>query len=284
MLKIYTDSAADIFNSQAKELDLGVFELGVHFEDGPYQYPELEDGARFFSYMEKINEIPTTSSIVPGEFIKVFEEAKKSGDEIIYIGMSSGLTSAMDTAKSIKEMLEYDGIYLIDSKHISVSQAILVEYACKMRDEAKSAAEIKEEIDSLTAKTKLFGALAGLDHLKKGGRFSAGLMLLGSLMNIKPIIAIDQEGKIGLIAKARGHAAAYKRLLKELENDIKEDKIDRRFPIQFAYTSGDDIAMDLLNRAKELGGDYDYPDPKQMGPVIGTHVGPGLIAISYLVK
>lgn len=277
MIRIITDSAADITRTQAALMDVYTVALDVSFGDDPYDATSDETFETFYSMLAKCRALPTTSQPSPEGFLVLYNEAKAAGDDVIVITISSKISGTYQSACLAREMAEYSRIFVIDSLSAIMGQRMLVDLAVTMRAKGSGAEEIVDAIKDAMGRIVIMAGLDTLKYLEKGGRIPKSARMLGTMLGVKPLVELV-GGKIIMAGKARGRAASFSALL-ALAN--KKSDFDTSFPICFGYTGDDTLCkafraqfIDMFP-VKEF---YTYP----IGPVVGTHVGPGAFAVSYL--
>lgn len=280
-VRIIADSACDLSPEQAKCLNIELVPLKTRFGEEEYLDGITMNHEEFFKKLTGTDIFPTTSQITPYECEEVYERIKEAGDTGIFITISSKLSGCYQSACLASQ--EYgDMIYVVDSENACVGERLLVELAVQLRDEEKSASEIAEILDEQKKKIRLYAVLDTLEYLKKGGRISSTAALAGSLLSIKPVIAIE-NGAITLLAKARGNKSANKKMTQLIQQG---QGIDYDLPCCLAYSGLTQEALDKYfvdyKGAYEDG--LDKFSKSSIGCVIGTHIGPGAIAVSYFEK
>lgn len=284
-VKIITDSASDITQEEAKKLGITVLPLTIFFETEEFQDNVTLSTTEYYNKLIESAELPKTSQVTPYAFSKAYKDAFNEHDEIVVITISKYLSGCFQSATLAKE--EFDdnnNIYLIDSLNATIGEQVLVKLAVKLRDEGKSGAEIASILEEKVSKVRLIALLDTLEYLKKGGRISSATAFFGGLLSIKPVIGID-NGQVKMIGKARGSKNANN-LLKELV--VQNGGIDFELPFSLAYSGlNDTLLQKYIFDNKDL---YEkYVDSNtlgitQIGCTIGTHVGPGAIAVAFFSK
>ena len=278
MLRIVTDSASDITTEQAKAMNIDVISLEINFDDGPCPQKTEDDFALFYERLKKCVNLPITSRPAPQDYLEIYLDAKKKNDEVLVLTVSSGLSGTIETAVVAKEMAEYDRIYIVDSHQAILTQRMLVQQAVRMRDEGKSAREIADHIKEIRDDVVVCGVVGTLKYLQKGGRVPASMALLGQVMNIKPVIVLEDK-ILKQLGKARGYAAGISLLHKRIEEDV----FDPSHPMLFGFTSDRQYGEMLMEKTCEKFGVAQselYP----VGGIIGTHCGTDCMAVAYLKK
>ncbi|WP_297378262.1 DegV family protein [uncultured Helcococcus sp.] len=277
MIQIVTDSASDITQDEARELNIHVVPLKIEFSDGEFPNNSLEDYQKFFKKLEESKDLPKTSSPSPALYLDIYNKAKEDSDQVIVISLSSGLSGTYESSLLAKNMIDYEDIFVIDSCQAIPAQRLLVEHAVKMRDQGYTAEEIVNEIESLKHKVSVSGLLDTLTYLAKGGRIPKSIELIGNALSIKPSIILEDK-ILQSLKLSRGRKSGKKALWKNFEKDF-----DPSYPVIFAYTSNEELGKGFMEETKEK---YGLTDTKlvAIGGVIGTHVGGNGISIAYVKK
>lgn len=278
MVHIITDSAADFEPRELQEKNITCIPLTVMFGDAEYQENENLNKNQFYELLLGSEAFPKTAQASPMVLTELFEQAKEQGDEAIYITLSSALSGTYQTACMVREDVESEHCYVVDSLNATGGQRMIVEYAAKLRDEGKNAAEIVAAIEDMKNRIELYACLNTLEYLYKGGRISQAVYTIGSLAQIKPIISVDLEGRVAVPAKAMGMRKGMDYLCKRLG----ARKPDGAFPLYVMYTNQRSVAQTLAERVRALG--YDVPEERiiQVGAAIGAHVGPEACGLVYV--
>ncbi|MBQ7792782.1 MAG: DegV family protein, partial [Clostridia bacterium] len=257
-----------------------VIPLTVHFKEEEYIDGVTITNEEFYQKLVEADELPRTSQVTPDGFMKYFEEVKEAGDEAVVITVASKLSGTCQSAMIAAK--EYDNIYVVDSGNVAVGSGIIAEYAIKLAEEGKSAKEIKEILDKEKENVYIIAMVDTLKYLKMGGRISGVVAFVGGLLNIKPIVSV-YDGVIQMIAKARGAKQGNQTLISEIE---KMGQVDFSKPVRFGHSGLTDEGMQLfLENSKDFWaeGKVDMQSVL-MGSVIGTHAGPGIVAIAFFKK
>ena len=279
MVQIITDSAADLELREYEALKVKCIPLRVSFGDAEYEENVNLDKIKFYELLMGEAEFPKTSQASPAVLEEIFAQAKANGEEAIYITLSSALSGTYQTACMIREDAEYDGAFVFDSRNATGGQRMLVEYACRLRDEGKNAAQIIAGLESIRDRIELYACVNTLEYLHKGGRISHAAYTLGSLAQIKPIISVDVEGKVTLPGKAMGMRKGMDMLCKRLT----ARKPDGAHPLYVMYTNNRSVAQTLAQRMEAQGWGAIAEDRIiPVGAAIGAHVGPDACGIVYV--
>lgn len=278
-VRIIIDSTVNV----KKELDgrFPVVPLTINFGSESYADNVEMDHNTFYKKLVESEVLPTTSQPTPDAFAKAFEEAVNAGDEVVVITISSRLSGTYQSANIAAA--DFEGkVFVVDSYTVTIGAGILVERAVKLADEGKSAAEIAAVLEKEKENIRVFAVVDTLEYLKKGGRVSAAVAFAGGLLNFKPVIAIA-DGVVQSITKGRGNKQANQLMNTEVE---KSGTVDFEKPVLIGYTGADDSLMHtyIADYADMWGGDAAKINTAQIGSVVGTHAGPGAVAVAYFVK
>jgi len=278
-VRIIIDSTVNV----KKELDgrFPVVPLTINFGSESYADNVEMDHNTFYKKLVESEVLPTTSQPTPDAFAKAFEEAVNAGDEVVVITISSRLSGTYQSANIAAA--DFEGkVFVVDSYTVTIGAGILVERAVKLAAEGKSAAEIAATLEKEKENIRVFAVVDTLEYLKKGGRVSAAVAFAGGLLNFKPVIAIA-DGVVQSITKGRGNKQANQLMNTEVE---KSGTVDFEKPILIGYTGADDSLMHtyIADYADMWGGDAAKINTAQIGSVVGTHAGPGAVAVAYFVK
>jgi DegV family protein with EDD domain len=276
-IQIITDSTSDITQEEAKSLKIQVVPLGVsfgeeHFLDGlsikgPDFYGRLMDGKTF----------PKTSQPAPEEFAKLFRQAMNKGDEVLYIGCSSGLSGTFNAARLANEEVGYSKVHVFDSLTSIQGLYLMVHALVKKRDDGATVEELLTEAEYIKNHIKIVSAIDTLSYLRKGGRLSLAASMIGNLIALKAMVDLNLEGKIRVYGKCIGLRMAMKLMLLEVKHSLPDD----RYPLSFGYT---DKADNMHEFKDKIMADYSSFSTyeSQIGPAIGSHIGPGGFDLAFV--
>ena len=279
---IVTDSNSGI--TQKKGEELGIYVLPMpFFIDGELYLEDITLSQKEFYERLKADSDISTSQPSPGHVMELWEKVLKDYDEIVCIPMSSGLSSTCSTAMSIAA--EYKGrVQVVDNQRISVTQEQSVYDAMKLRNEGKSASEIKEALEREKMLSSIYITVDTLKYLKKGGRVTPAAAALGTVLNLKPVLQIQGE-KLDAYVKVRGWKAAKKTMLNAIEKDlngrfadVKDDMV-----LGMAYTCSKEDAQEWKAEIMERFPGYEIVE----GPLslsVACHIGPGAMAVTCMKK
>ncbi len=280
MIRIITDSASDITCEEAFEKNITILPMRIQFGETSYLDKYDLSADDFYTKLTESNELPTTSMITPYTFTEEFKRVKNAGDSAVVILMSSGLSGTVGSA--LAHAADFDSIYVVDTKNVAVGEYCLVSLALRLRDAGYDAVAIAEELTRRREDVRVLALLDTLEYLKKGGRISTTTAWAGGLLSIKPVVAII-DGKVQILGKARGSKSGNNLLIESIQNS---GGIDFTLPISLGYSGLD---CTLLNRYIEdshmLWEDScDSLPIIRIGSTIGTHIGPGAIAVAFFSK
>jgi DegV family protein with EDD domain len=279
MIKIITDSTADIDLDYAKELNIDIIPLKVIIDGKEYKDRIDLQPQQFYDLLASSEVLPTTSQPSPQEFLNLYEEAKKAGDSVIVMTLSSAISGTYQSANIAKNLAEYDNIYVIDSLATTQMLRLLVLKAVRLRDSGADVKDIVNILEDYKHKIRIVAFVDTLEYLYKGGRLSKTAATAGTLLKFKPIIGL-REGNLEMFAKARGTQKATSKIIDLIHED---GEIDFDEPICIGYTGHDD-GLDKFEQT--LRDEFGFGEVLHgfVGPVIGTHAGPGARLIAYISK
>lgn len=274
-VRIVTDSTADIPKEIIEELGIIVVPLKVSFGTEVYRDGVDITSAAFISRLQDSTILPTTSQPSPGEFVAVYEKLIAKGDTIISIHISGKLSGTMQSAQTAKTVTDSRNIYIIDSKSASLGLGLIVIAAAKAAREGRSVHEILSMVKEKVDNSFILFLVETLDYLEKGGRIGKANALLGSLLKIKPILTIDDEGQVIPLEKVRGTNKALQRISQIVAERINDSK---RYSCAMVY--GNDFTSVIKLKEQLLPVlQCDNILMNEIGPVITAHTGPDLIGV-----
>lgn len=276
MIRIITDSASDIVDNGRE--DLTVLPVSIIFGEEEFQDGITLTHEMFYEKLIECDELPVTSQISPYTFKEVYRKVREEGGRAIVITLSSKLSGTWQSAAVAAQ--EYGGtVRVVDSENASIGQRALVEYALRLKDEGLPFEEIVERLEADKKQIRLIALLDTLEYLKKGGRISRTAALAGSLLSIKPVIAI-QGGEVAILGRARGSKQGNNLLAEQIR---LTGGIDLGKPFVLGYTGLSDATLRKYIADNEAlwRPHVEKLDTASVGGTIGTHVGPGAIGIAF---
>ena len=276
MIRIIADSASDFELSEAEKLNVTVLPMQIQFGNTSFLDRYEISADTFYQKLIETDALPSTSQINPYTFEEEYQKINSAGDSAVVILVGSDLSGTYQNA--VLAAADYDNIYVIDSKNVTVGEQCLVRLAVQLRDAGTGASEIADILIQKRDKVTILALLNTLEYLKKGGRISAAAAAVGNLLVIKPVITL-QDGKIAVIGKARGSKSGNNLLIEQ----IKKEGIDFSLPLVLGYSG---LERTLLNKYIEdsrflWDAHITFPEISQMGSTIGTHAGPGAVAVGF---
>ena len=273
--RIIVDSTSDLL-PHIKE-QVCVVPLTVHFGNEEYVDGVTIDHKAFYEKLVETDVHPSTSQATPAAFEQEYEKAKAAGEAAVVIVLSSKLSGTYQSA--MIAAAEYDNIYVVDSCTVAIGGGILVEYALKLLNEGMEAKEITEKLEEAKHRIVVVALVDTLEYLKKGGRISKTVAFAGSILNIKPVLSLT-GGEINMLGKARGSKMGNNLLVQEIE---KAGGVDFSMPLLLGYTGlSNAMLLKYIEDSKHIWeGNVDEVRYTSIGSVIGTHAGPGAVAVAF---
>lgn len=278
---IITDSSSDLTNEIIRDPELIFLQLDV-LMDGEGAKANCDVDIKDFYAKLRSKKNATTSAVNIDKFIETFEKYLVEGYDVLYLGFSSGLSGTFNAgfvaAKELSDKYPDRKIFAVDTLAASLGEGLLVYYAVKMKNDGADIESVRDYIEENKLKLCHWFTVDDLFFLKRGGRVNAATAIVGSMLSIKPVLHVDNKGRLINVSKARGRKAS----LDALFDKMKETAIEPEKQVVFiSHGDSEEDAKYLADRVKtELGS----PEVKisYVGPVIGAHSGPGTIALFYL--
>lgn len=280
-VKLVVDSASDISKKEAEELGIHMISMSILFGDRTYMDGVELSGKDFFEKLIESDELPTTSQINMFQFEECFSELTADGSDVVAITLSSKLSGTY--AGAVSAAGSFPGkVFVVDSLNASLGERILIQYAVRLLRDGASAKEIVEKLNVARDRIKLMALLGTLEYLQKGGRISAVTAMSGAILQIKPVIAI-MDGEVKMVGKAMGSKKGNNLLTQMIE---KSGGIDFEMPYATAYSGMDDSLLQkyIKDSISLWEDDLDHIPSYCIGSTIGTHIGPGAIAVAFFAK
>lgn len=278
---IVTDSNSGISQAEAKEL--GIYVIPMPFlVDGKLYFEDVDmNKEQFYHFLENDADL-STSQPSPGDVMDLWDKLLKEYDEIVHIPMSSGLSASCSTAMGLAR--DYDGkVQVVDNQRISVTMQQAVMDAKHLVAAGKSAAQIKEILEKEALESSIYLMVDTLKYLKKGGRITPAAALLGSALNLKPILQI-QGDKLDAYKKVRGVKAAKKNMLEAMKKDVEgrfSDYVTKgQLKLHVAYTTDEETARQWKEEVQSMFPDIAISRIDPLSFSVTCHTGPGVLAIA----
>ena len=280
-VKLVVDSASDIDLKEAEALGVHMIPMSIQFGDKTYADGVDLSGTAFFEKLIESSELPTTSQITMFQFEECFTELTADGSEVVVITLSSKLSGTY--AGAVSAARSFPGkVFVVDSLNVCIGERILIQYAVRLLKEGLTAKELEERLLEARKRIKLMALLGTLEYLQKGGRISAAVAMSGAVLHIKPVISIE-DGEVKMIGKAMGSKKGNNLLMQLIS---KSGGIDFEMPYATAYSGLEDSLLKkyLRDSAFLWEGEIGEIPSYCIGSTIGTHVGPGAIAVAFFAK
>lgn len=277
-VRIITDSASDM--SPAEHPALRVLPLSVTFGTDVYMDGVDIDHQRFYEMLVERDELPKTGQVNPYAFSQAIAKVREAGDEAVIITVGAKLSGTNQSARTALAEAPGGDVYVVDSNNVTLGERVLVEYALRLVNEGRSAAQIAAAVEAVRDRVVVIGLLETLEHLVRGGRLSAAAGAVGTLLNVKPVVAVE-DGLIVQLGKARGSKNGRNLLNQKVE---KAGGIDFSMPLALGYTGLSDAVLKkyIEDSAALWAGHTEGELPVHtIGATIGTHVGPGAVAVAF---
>ncbi len=274
---IITDSASDITQAEAREWDIEVLPLKTIFGAEEYRDGVDIDHTQFFQKLIESDILPTTSQLTPYAYAAAFQKIRDRGDQAVCITLSAKLSGCYQSACIAAE--DFPECVVVDSENVTVGQRILIQRAMELRDQGHSIQEIAASLNQEKKEIRLIALLDTLEYLKKGGRISSAAAMAGTLLSIKPVIAVE-HGQVVILGKARGSKNGNNMLMTLMR---ETGGIDFSKPFCLAYSGLSDHLLQkyIADSASVYEEKTDHLPISSIGSTIGTHTGPGVVAIAF---
>ena len=275
VVRIVTDSTADLNTTQQQSAGLTVVPLNVRFGDQVFKDHIDLSTDEFFSRLKASPQLPKTSQPSVGAFEEAFRKHREAGDDVVAVLISSKVSGTFGAAELAAKSVDRDHIEIVDSLTTSMALGFLALEGAKHAKTGASRKEVADRIRSLVPKARVLAAVDTLTYLERGGRIGRARALLGSLLNVKPLITL-QDGEVAPLGRARGRVQAIDKLVSLLQRDGKLSNL------AVLHGSSRSDAERLRDR---VSGNYPGMEIPlaETGAVIGTYTGPGVIGFTYIV-
>lgn len=274
---VVMDSTGYLTKDILEEYSINVVPLNVNI--GEETFPETElTNKIYFEKMSRISGLSTTSQPSVGRFLETYESLFSKGvEDIVSIHISSAISGTLHSAQMAKELASSNKIHIFDSKSSALGLGVLVWAAAEWAGQGLSALEIMNHLQRLEKQTELYFIVNTLDNLRKGGRIGGAAALLGTLLQIKPILHFNESGQIDVFDKVRSKSRAWQRVLEELDRAVSNGE---HYRICVMHVNIPEEGMSLRDEVQK-----NYPEHEvrlfEPGPVIATHVGTGAFGLVF---
>ena len=276
--RLIVDSTSDLLEEIKRQVH--VVPLTVSFGDEEYIDGVTIDHKGFYEKLVETDVHPTTSQASPAAFAEAYAQAAAAGEAAVVITVASKLSGTYQSAMIAAQ--EFDNIYVVDGGTVAIGGGILVELALQYLQEGMSAQALAQKLEEEKEKIVIVALVDTLEYLKRGGRVSKTVAFAGTLLNIKPVLAVAQ-GEILMLGKARGSKQGNNLLVQEIE---KAGGVDFDKPVLLGYTGiSDALLLKYMEDSRQLwDGNLETVRYTTIGSVIGTHAGPGAVAVAFFKK
>ena len=277
-VRIIVDSTSDVTpDVKARVLTVP---LTIRFGTQEYIDGVTITNRQFYEKLIESDELPTTSQAGPDAFAQVFKQLRDAGDTAVVITVASRLSGTYQSACIAAQ--DYPEVHVVDGKTVAIGTAILAELALQLADKGLTADEIAARIEEERENVRLIAMLDTLEYLKRGGRISKTVAFAGGLLSIKPVVAI-RDGEIQVIGKARGSKQGNNLLVQEIHN---AGGVDFTRPLRLGYTGLSDLLLrKYVQDSADLWMEHCSELPAALiGSVVGTHAGPGAVAVAFFKR
>lgn len=277
-VRIIVDSSTNVSEKYREKIQF--VPLTVRFGDKEYLDGVEISKHQFYEMLVESDVLPTTSQATPAAFADCFEAVASAGDSAVVITLSSKLSGTYQSAVLAAE--EYPNICVVDSQSVAIGTGVLAQYAVELAQQGMGAEEIAQVLTHQREKVCVVALLDTLEYLKKGGRISKTVAFAGGVLNIKPVVTI-QDGAVALIGKARGSRNGNNLLVEKIR---EAGGVDFERPVLLGYTGLSSALLEkYVDDSKALWADHvDKLDGCLLCSVIGTHAGPGAVAVAFFRK
>ena len=277
-VRIIVDSSTNVSEKYREKIQS--VPLTVRFGDKEYLDGVEISKHQFYEMLVESDVLPTTSQATPAAFADCFEAIASAGDSAVVITLSSKLSGTYQSAVLAAE--DYPNIYVVDSQSVAIGTGVLAQYAVELAQQGMGAEEIAQVLTQQREEVCVVALLDTLEYLKKGGRISKTVAFAGGMLNIKPVVTI-QDGAVALIGKARGSRNGNNLLVEKIR---EAGGVDFERPVLLGYTGLSSALLEkYVDDSKALWADHvDKLDGCLLCSVIGTHAGPGAVAVAFFRK
>lgn len=276
MIRLIIDSTADLTAQEIEDLGVTVIPMKVCVDDKEYLAGVNLQNEEFFDLLKKCKTLPHTTQINQDEYQSIIKPFLDKGEDVFVMSLSSGLSGSFNSLRLASEELNSAHLEIFDTQNVTLGFKVLVFEALKLIKSGVSLHELKAKMEELKQKCRLIAVVDNVKYLIKGGRLSLVAGIAVTALNIKPIVTI-KNGKVVVLSKGIGYNHAIKNLIKNLSN------IDLEKSICIGH-SNDLTRFEQFKKEIEKALNIKCEGCTGIGPIIGTHTGPGCVAIAYLEK
>ena len=278
-VKIITDSASDVLTPYHPAVS--VLPMTITFGDQQYRDKEELSHQRFYELLIESEQLPSTSQIGPAQFEEAFQAQVDAGHSVVAVILSGKLSGTYQSACIAAEEFPQK-VFVVDSENAALGEGILVQRAAQLVDQGLEAPEIAQRLEDEKKDIRLIALLDTLEYLKRGGRISPSVALVGGLLSVKPVVAVER-GEVVMLGKARGSKNGNNLLVQEIQ---KTTGIDFERPYCLGYSGfHNDMLQKYIADSRSLWeGHAEHLPIGTIGATIGTHIGPGAVGVAFFQK
>lgn len=277
-IHIVTDSSSDLPKSTKEQYNIHVVPLSIQFGEEIYRDGVELSAEQFYQRLAESADLPSTCQPSPADFVKCYEEISEPGDEIISIHLSSKLSGTYQSAVLATTMVEDRKIHVIDTKAASMGIGLVVVAVAEAVQNGASVQEAVELAERVIDELNVYFVVDTLEYLRRNGRIGAASALVGSLLNIKPVLTLE-NGIVTPFDKVRGKAKAVRKIY-DLLSDYAKARPGQKIRIGLSHGNTMEEAQRVIDKIKEEFSNYDLI-VELVGPTIGVHAGPGTVALMW---
>ena len=276
MIRIMLDTSSDCLPGESYCDSL--IPIAIQVDGREYMAGQDIDNDAFYGLLERSSGFPRTSQPAPQTFIDAFEAAQAAGDDIIYFAPSSALSGTYQCACLARDMVGYSGVHIVDTRAASHMVSLMARFARKLSAQGEKVDAIVQKCAALRERIRLVVGVDTLEYLRRSGRMSGPLALIGELTKIRPVITITPEGA----ADAAGKCLGRSRAIQFIVNRLKQSSLDPAFPLCSLYSYGTANCEQLEKKLQDAG--FALSRRLQIGSTIGAHAGPGVYGVLYVTR
>jgi DegV family protein with EDD domain len=268
--RVVTDSTADVLPEWRERYGIEVVPLNVIFDSQSFRDRVDLSDEEFFARLQRATSLPKTSAPAPGEFAAVYERLSHECDAVISIHLGGSLSGTVDSARVGAQSVEGFPVHVVDSQSLT----ICVGFLCRVAAEAATLEEALEKVRERVPRLRILALLDTLRYLEMGGRINRAQAMIGGVLDLKPIMGVS-GGRISPLDRVRTRRKALVRLVELFRQDLPAERV------AVMHAQAPEEAEALRERVLEAAPGVAV-ETSQIGPVLGTHIGPGAVGIAYI--
>ncbi len=272
MIKLVIDCTCEISVAEAAKMGITCLPMRMVMDDEEFLAGENLTNDEFYAKLPTLKNLPKTMAVNPDDYVAAIKPLLDAGDEVLAMAISSGLSSTYQNLTIAAQELNNPRLRIFDTQTFTIAYYALVMEAKKMIDAGKNLDEIEQRLTELRGKVQIYTIVDDIHYMIKGGRIGIVTGLLAKTLHIKPIIGVVDK-KLAMVAKAMGYNNAKKAMLRLVAN------ADRNLPMYYGHCHAPEKAADF----KQIF-DFNFVENREIGPIIGTHGGPGCVGLAFFEK